>query len=228
MPCLPAIARRSPPTHPLLQKYRPEIETVARRIQRYFGAPQDIEFAVERDTVYVLQARPITRINFDSEIGEWTNADYRDGGVSSGACTPIMWSLYQFAFQKALVGYLREMKVLDGDFQAARMFFGRPYWNLGAVKRCLAKLPGFVERRFDEDLAIRSAVRGSGPGNAGQPGDADPRAAGDCRHRPAAEPAGGVRSRLSSPAGSTPSIASTTRCPPTSTAAFASWSNRTT
>ena len=26
------------------------------------------------------------------------------------------------------------------------MFFGRPYWNLGAVKQCLSKLPGFVER----------------------------------------------------------------------------------
>ncbi len=81
--------------HPLLQKYRPDIEAVACRIQRYFGAPQDIEFAVEHGTVYVLQARPITRINFDSDVGEWTNADYRDGGVSSGACTPIMWSLYQ-------------------------------------------------------------------------------------------------------------------------------------
>lgn len=148
--------------HPLLQKYRPEIENVARRIQRYFGAPQDIEFAVERNTVYVLQARPITRINFDSEIGEWTNADYRDGGVSSGVCTPIMWSLYQYAFQKALVGYLREMKLLDADFEAARLFFGRPYWNLGAVKRGLAKLPGFVERRFDEDLAIEVQYEGTG------------------------------------------------------------------
>lgn len=148
--------------HPLLQKYRPEIEQVARRIQRYFGAPQDIEFAVERERVYVLQARPITRINFDPQIGEWTNADYRDGGVSSGACTPIMWSLYQYAFQSALVDYLRGMKVLDGDFQAARMFFGRPYWNLGAVKRCLAKLPGFVERRFDEDLAIEVHYEGAG------------------------------------------------------------------
>lgn len=148
--------------HPLLQKYRPEIETVARRIQRYFGAPQDIEFAVEHETVYVLQARPITRINFDSEIGEWTNADYRDGGVSSEACTPIMWSLYYYAFQKALIGFLQEMKVLDRDFEAARMFFGRPYWNLGAVKRCLAKLPGFVERRFDEDLAIEVQYEGAG------------------------------------------------------------------
>jgi phosphohistidine swiveling domain-containing protein len=151
-----------PADHPLVQKYRPEIEGLARRIQRYYGAPQDIEFAVEGGTVYVLQARPITRITFDPSIGEWTNGDYRDGGVSSDVCAPLMWSLYEFAFQHALVGYLREMKVLDGDFQASRLFFGRPYWNLGAVKRCLLKLPGFVERRFDEDLAIE--VQYDGPG----------------------------------------------------------------
>ncbi len=54
------------------------------------------------------------------------------------------------------------MKLLDGDFQASRMFFGRPYWNLGAVKRSLAKLPGFVERRFDEDLAIKVQYEGAG------------------------------------------------------------------
>jgi phosphohistidine swiveling domain-containing protein len=151
-----------PADHPLLKQHRPAIELVARRIQTYFGAPQDIEFAVQDGTVYVLQARPITRITFDAAVGEWTNADYRDGGVSSGACTPIMWSLYEYAFQAALVGYLREMKVLDDDFQAARMFFGRPYWNLGAVKRCLAKLPGFIERRFDQDLAIEGQYEGDG------------------------------------------------------------------
>jgi pyruvate,water dikinase len=42
------------------------------------------------------------------------------------------------------------------------MFFGRPYWNLGAVKRCLARLPGFVEREFDTDLSIEPQYEGDG------------------------------------------------------------------
>jgi pyruvate,water dikinase len=70
--------------------------------------------------------------------------------------------LYQYAFEPAMVGYVRELKLLEEDFQAARSFFGRPYWNLGAVKRSLAKLPGFVERRFDEDLAIEVQYEGAG------------------------------------------------------------------
>lgn len=151
-----------PPTHPLLQRHRPEIERVARAIQRHFGAPQDIEFAIEGGELFILQARPITRIQFAAGTGEWTNADFRDGGVSAGVCTPLMWSLYDFIWEGSLKGFLREVKLLDGDFTAGRMFFGRPYWNLGAVKQCLAKLPGYVEREFDRDLSVEVKYDGDG------------------------------------------------------------------
>jgi pyruvate,water dikinase len=159
------LAGHTPPLaqdHPLVCKYRAEIESMARAIQRHFGAPQDIEFAVADGQLYVLQARPITRVNFPPEIGEWTNADFRDGGVSCGVCTPLMWSLYDLIWEHTLKGFLRDIKLLDSDFQAGKMFFGRPYWNLGAVKRCLAKLPGFVERDFDRDLGVELNYEGDG------------------------------------------------------------------
>src|SRR5690606_30347566 len=148
--------------HPLLGKHRPEIEAVAQQIQRFFGAPQDIEFAVEDGRLYILQSRPITRIAFAADVGEWTNADFRDGGVSSSVCTPLMWSLYDFVWEHSLKGSLRELRLFDEDFAAGRMFFGRPYWNLGAVKGGLWRLPGFVEREFDYDLS--GAVTYDGPG----------------------------------------------------------------
>lgn len=151
-----------PAAHPLLLKHRPEIERVARAIQRHFGAPQDIEFAIEGGELQILQSRPITRIQFPSQIGEWTNADFRDGGVSADVCTPLMWSLYDFIWEGALKGFLREIHLLDGDFTAGRMFFGRPYWNLGAVKQCLARLPGYVEREFDRDLNVQATYSGDG------------------------------------------------------------------
>ena len=73
-----------------------------------------------------------------------------------------MWSLYAFIWENALKGFLREIKLLGGDFEAGRMFFGRPYWNLGAVKQCLAKMPGFVERDFDTDLSVQIQYDGDG------------------------------------------------------------------
>jgi pyruvate,water dikinase len=151
-----------PDEHPLLQRYRPLIERTARAIQRHFGAPQDIEFAVARGKLSIVQARPITQIQFAAETGVWTNADFRDGGVSSGVCSPLMWSLYELAWDHSLKGALRELRLGRGDFVAARMFFGRPYWNLDAVKNCLARLPGFVERDFDNDLSIQVRYQGEG------------------------------------------------------------------
>jgi hypothetical protein len=51
---------------------------------------------------------------------------------------------------------------MDADFEGARLFYGRPYWNLGAVKGCVRKLPGFVEREFDLDLAVQPSYSGDG------------------------------------------------------------------
>lgn len=155
-------ARPLPAGHPVLERHRAEIGRTVRAIQRHFGTPQDVEFAIEDGVLYVLQARPITKISFAPEVGEWTNADFRDGGVSSGVCTPLMWSLYDFIWESAFKGFLREIRLLDGDFVAGRMFFGRPYWNLGETKKCLAKLPGFVEREFDADLSVEVRYEGDG------------------------------------------------------------------
>lgn len=158
-------AQPLPPGDALLARHRPAIVEVVRRLQRHFGAPQDVEFAVTDDgQVWVLQSRPITRIAFAADVGEWTNADFRDGGVSAGPCTPLMWSLYDHVWSHALPDYLRELRLLpEGEgFVAGRMFFGRPYWNLGAVKRCLARLPGFVEREFDLDLSVEPRYEGPG------------------------------------------------------------------
>jgi phosphohistidine swiveling domain-containing protein len=148
--------------HPMLVRYRPAIEALVRRLQLHFGAPQDVEFAIEQGEIFVLQSRPITRIQFESQIGEWTTALFRDGGVSSGVCSPLMWSLYEPVWSEGLKNYLKEIRLLKTDFQAARIFFGRPYWNLGAVKDCLQRLPGFVEKQFDSDLCVQPSAIGLG------------------------------------------------------------------
>jgi len=151
-----------PADHPLLTKYAAEITSAARQVMRHFGAPQDVEFAIAQGVLYIIQSRPITRIGFAPDIGEWTTADFRDGGVSSRVCSPLMWSLYDFIWESSLKASLAQLRLLDGDFQAGRMFFGRPYWNLGAVKHCLLKLPGFVEREFDTDLSVEINYAGDG------------------------------------------------------------------
>jgi pyruvate,water dikinase len=47
-----------PNGHPLLERFRSEISSAACQIQRFLGAPQDVEFAIENGILYILQARP--------------------------------------------------------------------------------------------------------------------------------------------------------------------------
>lgn len=146
----------------LLEQHSAKIIDAAHRIAVHFGCPQDIEFAVQDDVVWILQSRPITRIGTSGIKGEWTNANFREGGVSSGVCSPLMWSIYNMIWDSSLKNCLREIKLLSDDFDAGRMFFSRPYWNLGALKQCLTRIPGFVEREFDTDLGIEITYEGDG------------------------------------------------------------------
>ncbi len=141
-----------------------QVTTLAVDVQKLYGFPVDIEWAIYQDELYLLQARPITAIQYLAIDGEWTTADFKDGGVSSTVCTPFMWSLYNYIWQQAMPTYLEKVGLIESgkDLVWGDMFYGRPYWNVGEVKRGLKRLPGFVEREFDESLGIRVAYEGDG------------------------------------------------------------------
>lgn len=141
-----------------------ELAALGRQIQAWAGRPMDVEWARQEDQWWILQARPITAVQYTGIAGEWTTADFKDGGVSASVCSPFMWSLYDFIWQRAMPTYLRRMRLLTHDRPVTwgRVFYGRPYWNCGEVKACLHRLPGFNERRFDADLGIEGAYEGDG------------------------------------------------------------------
>ncbi|MBN2798989.1 MAG: hypothetical protein JXX28_07560 [Deltaproteobacteria bacterium] len=141
-----------------------EVAQLAVRVQALYGFPVDVEWAMRGGEVLLLQSRPITTIGQGAVEGEWTTADFKDGGVSSTVCSPLMWSLYDLVWEDSMPRYLEGVHLIAprqgvvwGD-----MFYGRPYWNLSAVKDGVRRLPGFRERSFDEDLGIAVAYEGDG------------------------------------------------------------------
>jgi phosphohistidine swiveling domain-containing protein len=136
-------------------------------LQAHFGAPQDIEWAVDADgALWILQSRPITRIQWRSDIPEFTTADFREGGVAARVCTPLMYSLYRDAVQQSMQRYFVDIRLLPKDAPQQTwidMFYGRPYWSASAVKTALLKVPGFDEELFDKDLGIQKRYGDSGP-----------------------------------------------------------------
>ena len=139
----------------------------ARELQAYFGTPQDIEWALDQaGQLWILQSRPITRIQWRTDIDEFTNANFRDGGVAAHVCTPLMYSLYRDAFQESMSRYFTNIRLLsktEPQRSWVNMFYGRPYWCVSAVKTVLSKVPGYDEQRFDQDLGIQKEYGPRGP-----------------------------------------------------------------
>ncbi len=142
-----------------------EIADTALRIQEFFGYPCDIEFAYENETLYILQARAITRILYNDIKDQWSTADFKDGGVSATVCTPFMWSLYEYIWESELRKFLIESKILtpaEVSRKLGDMFYGRPYWNMTIVKSAMAKVPGYKERDFDSEFGVKITYSGNG------------------------------------------------------------------
>ncbi len=135
------------------------------RVQLHHGYPCDVEWAIAGGRLWLLQARPVTQIHWAGADAQWTTANFKDGGVAAGVCTPLMWSLYGDVWQRWLPRFLVESHLItpaQGSADAGRLLFARPYWNLSMVKTAMAKAPGYVEREFESELGVRIAYEGPG------------------------------------------------------------------
>lgn len=85
-----------------LKKYANDLYKYAVKLEKDLGKPQDIEWAVAKEKLYILQARPITTLNSGNlatyEINEslerdalWVNTNV--GEAIPDVVTPLTWSL---------------------------------------------------------------------------------------------------------------------------------------
>ena len=142
------------------------LEDLARlglRIENRAGAPQDIEWAMTRDGLRVLQARPITVSRplavhddgFDTRAGG--TDEYTPRGVSEmlpGVVSPLLWSINAPMLEDAFRSLFSAIGVSDvgtGRRLVGR-FRGRATLNLSVLREAAASLPGGsgeeVERQY--------------------------------------------------------------------------------
>lgn len=139
------------------------VADLARRTARHFGRPQDIEWAMENNTLYLLQSRPITSLatlpDPDGGLNIWDNSNIAEsyGGVT----TPLTFSFALHIYEEVYRQFCRIMAVPDDAIAANERIFprmlglvrGRVYYNLLNWYRLLALLPGFAtNRRFMEQM----------------------------------------------------------------------------
>jgi pyruvate,water dikinase len=139
------------------------VAALARQVERIFGRPQDIEWAMEDGQLYLLQARPITTlaplIDPDGVYNLWDNSNIVEsyGGVT----TPLTYSFARRAYEMVYQEFCRIMGVPVVTIAANQPVFGcmiglirgRIYYNLLNWYRVLALLPGFkANRPFMEQM----------------------------------------------------------------------------
>jgi pyruvate,water dikinase len=139
------------------------VTDLARRAAGHFGRPQDIEWAMENGTLYLLQSRPITSLatlpDPDGSLNIWDNSNIAEsyGGVT----TPLTFSFARHIYEEVYRQFCRIMAVPEDAIAANEPIFprmlglvrGRVYYNLLNWYRLLAMMPGFsTNRRFMEQM----------------------------------------------------------------------------
>jgi pyruvate,water dikinase len=142
------------------------LEDLARlglRIENRAGAPQDIEWAMTRHGLRVLQARPITVSRplalhddgFDTRAG--SDDEYTPRGVSEmlpGVVSPLLWSINAPMLEDAFRSLFSKIGVPDvgAGRRLVGRFRGRATLNLSVLREAAASLPGGsgeeVERQY--------------------------------------------------------------------------------
>jgi pyruvate,water dikinase len=143
--------KRSAPT--LDNEQIKRIAKLGKKIEKNFAKPQDIEWCIEQEKIYILQSRPqtatetkipqLSKKELASLEGEWTKSPL-DERVAE-PLSPFTWSIAQESipsFFDALAAF--GFRVSE-DADLARLFYGRPYVNKTELEKIFSDLPGVVD-----------------------------------------------------------------------------------
>ena len=132
-----------------------EIEALARIVVRVHwalgdgDAPQDVEWAWDGRTFWMLQSRPVTRLprwtfpGIPTETPIWSNANIRDS--LPRPLTMATWSLLDATVQAVVYASTQAVDYpLPRGMQVMRRFGGRPYFDLDSLQWSLYDSVGIL------------------------------------------------------------------------------------
>jgi pyruvate,water dikinase len=155
------------------------VAKLVRKVSEERGCPQDIEWAIEKGRLYLLQSRDITAAPGSTDaFALWDNSNIVEsyGGVT----TPLTFSVARHAYSEAYRHMGRVIGVSEREIAANHdayeqmigLIRGRVYYNLLNWYRLLMLAPGFrFNGRFMEQMmGVTDGLPPSALPNAGRPG----------------------------------------------------------
>lgn len=134
------------------------IATLARRAETAFGAPQDIEWAIDDAGLHILQTRPITTALRPAALPDDTLTIFDNSNIVEsypGIVSPLTYSFALHVYSRVYRAFVRLLGVTERTVTGNPTIFdnllgridGRVYYNLINWYRALALLPGFSLNR---------------------------------------------------------------------------------
>ena len=134
------------------------VADLARRAEAAFGAPQDIEWALDGAGLHILQARPITTALRAAPIPDDHLTIFDNSNIVEsypGMVSPLTYSFAVHVYARVYRAFVRLLGVSEATVADHGAVFdnmlgrvdGRVYYNLGNWYRALALLPGFALNR---------------------------------------------------------------------------------
>ncbi len=143
----------------LLDEHCRRLAQLGHTLDRALGGPQDVEFALLRNKLYLLQVRPVTVQIPRGRKLLWDNSNIVES--YSGVTTPLTFSFANRAYTIIYQLFCGVMGVDQDTIRRNESIFhrmiglirGRVYYNLNAWYRVLTLLPGYqMNRAFMEQM----------------------------------------------------------------------------
>lgn len=146
------------PSAVLTDKEAISVAELALKAEQHFGAPQDIEWAIQDSKLYIVQSRPITTLPSGTRT-VWDNSNIVES--YSGVTSPLTFSFARYVYAEVYRAFCSIMGVSPEQIERNRWVFdnmlgriqGHVYYNLLNWYRALALFPGFkANRAFMEQM----------------------------------------------------------------------------
>ncbi len=142
-----------------------ELAKTGKKIERLFKSPQDIEWAIAKGKLYILQARPVLVFAAKSRRKGivWCNANVRE--TIPDPMSPMGWSIFDKVFFPDIVMKVFRLPVSKKkyeEFPPVELISGRLYWNINntiAYGKSISPILDLMESDRSLDPQMAQAFR---------------------------------------------------------------------
>jgi phosphohistidine swiveling domain-containing protein len=131
------------------------------KIENFYGRPQDVEWAIKDDVLYILQSRPVTTSSENNRglLYLWDNSNIVES--YGGLTMPLTFGFAHYVYHQVYVQFCEillvpQSRIKEMDYFLKNMlglFYGRVYYNLLNWYKLTSLLPGYkYNRSFMETM----------------------------------------------------------------------------